>query len=240
LYFEADFHIFIIMKTSKEIQIIHLTDIHGAGFLIDEIASDLQKADLVIISGDITHFGKEKETSRILERIENYNKNILAITGNCDFPEVQKFIEIKGINIHRVIKEAEGLSFIGISGSLPCPGKTPNEYSENQVEEWLNEIESNINASDTLIFVSHQPPVNTLNDMVCENTHVGSIEIRKYIEKNKPVLCLTGHIHEGIGIDSIGKCKIVNPGPFRTGKYAVININNDGSTLIELKQIKAK
>jgi Icc-related predicted phosphoesterase len=38
-------------------------------------------------------------------------------------------------------------------------------------------------------------------------------------------LCFTGHIHEGIGIDRIGRTVIVNPGPFRSGHYAYAEIN---------------
>ena len=52
--------------------------------------------------------------------------------------------------------------------------------------------------------------------------HVGSKTIRKFIEQVKPKLCFTGHIHEGIGIDFIGECPIINPGPFRKGKYAIV------------------
>lgn len=219
--------------------IIHLTDIHGAGYLIDEIAAEIKNSDLVIISGDITHFGKEKEAFKIIEKIERYNKKIFAITGNCDHLEIEKYLEKKEINLHRNIRKVGNINFFGISGSLPCPGTTPNEYTDDNAGKWLNDMTEKLDNSAFKILVSHQPPINTVNDMVSDNIHVGSSEIRKYIENHKPILCLTGHIHEGIGIDSIENCIIVNPGPFRTGKYAVINIKVDGSTKIELKQITA-
>jgi Icc-related predicted phosphoesterase len=33
-------------------------------------------------------------------------------------------------------------------------------------------------------------------------------------------VCFTGHIHEGVGIDTIGRCQVINPGPLREGRYA--------------------
>ena len=64
--------------------ILHLTDIHGAGQNIASISNELRKADLVILSGDITHFGYSKDVVPIIENIANFNKNIYAIPGNCD------------------------------------------------------------------------------------------------------------------------------------------------------------
>lgn len=220
-------------------QIIQLTDIHGADYLIHEIASDLKSADLIVLSGDITHFGKEKESALIIDKIRKHNKNIFAVTGNCDFPEVQHYIEKENFNLNREIKEFNGFMFSGISGSLPCPGKTPNEYTEDQLSEWLTEIDNTYETEPIHILVSHQPPANTVNDRVSDNEHVGSVVLRKYIEHKQPILCLTGHIHEGIGVDSIGSCTILNPGPFRTGKFAAINFTDNVLSDIEIRQITA-
>lgn len=219
-------------------QIIHLTDIHGAGYLIEEIANTLSNADLVVLSGDITHFGKEKEVKSIIKKIREYNQNILAVAGNCDYPEVQNYLKSEGISIHLEVRSFDTMTFAGISRSLPCPGKTPYEYDESEFGKHLNVLESDHQLSN-YILVCHQPPIHTLNDMVEADCHVGSTEIRKFIEKTNPILCLTGHIHEGIGIDTIGKTKILNPGPFRTGKYAIVSISKNFSVDIELKQITA-
>ena len=228
------------MNNKKEIKIIQLTDIHGVDFLIDEISLDLIKSDLIIISGDITHFGKVKEASNIIGKILSYNKNIYAVTGNCDFPEVEKYLKDNDLDLNRTIRKFKGISLYGLSGSLPCPGKTPFEYTEKQANAWLSELSGKIEKAPLQIFVSHQPPFNTINDKVDEYHHVGSKSIREFIKGISPDLCLTGHIHEGIGIDSINNCKIVNPGPFRTGKYSVINISGENSIKIDLKQITAR
>jgi uncharacterized protein len=228
------------MNSKKELKIIHLTDIHGADFLINKIASELENADLIIISGDITHFGKAKEASNIIGKILSYNKNIFAVSENCDFPEVEKYLIDNNLELNRIVRKFDRITFYGLSGSLPCPGKTPFEYTEKEVNMWLSELSGQLEKVGMQIFVPHQPPFNTINDQVDENNHVGSKEIRQFIEGQSPDLCLTGHIHEGIGIDSINNCKIVNPGPFRNGKYSDITITDDYSFKIDIKQIMAR
>jgi len=220
-------------------KIVHLTDIHGACNTISRIGNDLQKADLVILSGDITHFGYTKDVVPIIEKIEYFNKNIYAVPGNCDYDEVNKFLTEFEINLHRKIFETDKYIFCGLGGSLPCPGYTPFEYEESEAVSWLSDMKDKIKTIKPLIFVSHQPPVNTKNDRLTNGEHVGSKSVKDFIQSVSPVLCLTGHIHEGIGIDTIGNCRVVNPGPFRTGHFASITITGENSVNIELKQITA-
>jgi Icc-related predicted phosphoesterase len=79
--------------------------------------------------------------------------------------------------------------------------------------------------------------VNTINDIVHGGRHVGSHAVRAFIEKYQPLACITGHIHEGIGIDKIGRTQIINPGPFRNGYYFTFSLHDEVRD-IELKQIQ--
>jgi Icc-related predicted phosphoesterase len=226
----------------RDLHILHLTDIHGAHFLIEEIGHEIRDADLVILSGDITHFGRRKEASIIIEKIRRYNRNILAVSGNCDYPVVEEYLGKEKISLHRKIVKYAGYTVMGLGGSLPCPGTTPFEYTEDDVKRWLAEMKKSINQHAPILFVSHQPPVNTLNDDVGNGRHVGSSAVRNFIEAKEVLLCVTGHIHEGIGIDTIDNCKVVNPGPFRTGKYAKIAMigNKKPGIEISLEQITVR
>ncbi len=223
----------------KEFIIIHLTDIHGAGHLLERIGNEIEKSDMVLLSGDITHFGKEKEAQNIIETLQVLNPHIYAVTGNCDYPEVEVYLKRKNISVNRSIKQYSEYVLTGISGSLPCPGQTPCEYTEEAAENWLSEIAGNIEPGKPLIFIPHQPPFNTSCDDLGNNYHVGSKAIRNFILRIRPILCTTGHIHEGIGIDSIDHCTIVNPGPFRNGRYARITITKKESyhVTVDLKQL---
>lgn len=215
-------------------QILHLTDIHGNYSKINQIP-ELKTSDLVILSGDITHFGHKKDIDDIISFIDH--RNVYAVTGNCDHDDVEDYLREKEIIIKTEGTKINNLVFIGLGGSLPCPGKTPKEFPEEYYDRILKEYSSLNSTNEPLILVTHQPPYKTRNDRIFYGVHVGSKSIRKFIENHKPLVCLTGHIHEGKGIDSIGSTKIVNPGPFRNGNYAVININSDNEVEVELQRI---
>lgn len=217
--------------------LIGITDLHGKPGNIEKISDILKEADTVIVSGDITHFGQTKDATKIIENITKYNSNIFAVSGNCDYPDVESYLIRAGYSINSTLKSFNGYSITGVGGSLPCPGKTPNEYTDRQFEQMLSDSVSDTPADSNLILVSHQPPFNTINDEVSKGVHVGSPAVRSFIEKYQPLVCFTGHIHEGIGIDTIGKTKIINPGPLWYGKYAYAELSDFQITKLEIYKI---
>ena len=66
---------------------------------------------------------------------------------------------------------------------------------------------------------------------------MGSKSIRNFIEKIQPIVCFTGHIHEGVGIDKINRTHIINPGPLKFGKYAYVTIADCQIVEIEIKDL---
>jgi Icc-related predicted phosphoesterase len=50
--------------------------------------------------------------------------------------------------------------------------------------------------------------------------HAGNKTVRKVIERIKPILAISGHLHECAGIDKIGKTVVINPG--HNGRVIVI------------------
>jgi Icc-related predicted phosphoesterase len=74
--------------------------------------------------------------------------------------------------------------------------------------------------------VTHAPPVRTKLDVVYTGAHVGSEAVRKAIEKFKPVLAISAHIHEARGVDEIGGTKLINAGRFPEGYCGLASIEN--------------
>jgi len=206
--------------------IIALSDIHGWLEYLPAVGKQLAKADLVMIAGDITHFGQWEQAEEIISQIRTYNQHVLAVAGNCDKFGVDEYLASEGINLGRSYVETGGITFCGLGGSLPCPGHTPNELSEQVFTESLEELSPEKSSAGKIVFMTHQPAVGTAVDNA-GGMHSGSTAVRDFIEKNKPVLAISGHIHEAAGIDHIGPTTLVNPGPLRAGNYACIELNGD-------------
>jgi Icc-related predicted phosphoesterase len=204
--------------------IISLSDIHGNTRCLESIGPELKAADIVLLTGDITHFGKEGDAARIIAGVQRYNRHILAVPGNCDYPEVDDYLSRIGINLHCRTVEFESLVFLGIGGSLPCPGITPNEYTEEEFGSFLEKTGSKLKEGQAAVLVSHQPPRASVVDRVANSINPGSVSVRAFIEKYRPLLCFCGHIHEGKGIETIGVTKVANPGPCPRGHYVFARV----------------
>lgn len=207
-------------------KIIHFTDFHGRKLKNPDL---LQAVDLVLISGDITDFGGEREAREVLEPFLDKNFLTLAVPGNCDNKDVNNYLAKNGMNIFGKIKEYREAIIGGLGGGNPSPFYTPQEYPENTIKEFTEKIKNLGDKGKKIsILVTHTPPYNTKVDKVFLGKHIGSKIVRRFIEEKKLDLVLTGHIHEAKGVDKIGNTIIINPGP-APKHYAVIEI--DGKNL---------
>jgi Icc-related predicted phosphoesterase len=207
--------------------VVALSDIHDNFKRLGAIAHDLHVANVVLLVGDLTNFGRRTEASRVVRAVREYTKGrVLAVPGNCDHPEVDAYLTAERMNLHRKCVMVGGVAFLGVGGSLPCPNKTLTEFSETELAEFLKEASSDLDASVPVILVSHQPPYRTINDFARSGQHVGSMSVRSFMTQVQPMLCFTGHIHEGRGIDTIGKTRVINPGPFREGGYGYAEVSH--------------
>ena len=211
--------------------IIGFSDIHGDISELGNIAAAVAAADVVLLTGDITHFGRRQASQQVLRSIRDVNDNVLAVTGNCDYDDVETHLADEAVDLHRRCRRVAGIAFIGLSGSLPAPGRTPNVSTEEQLQQSLRQAAVDLGGDEPTVLVAHQPPARTVNDRISSGQHVGSLSVRAFIDERQPLVCLTGHIHEGVGVDTIGDTTIVNPGPLRDGGYAYVSIENKAATV---------
>lgn len=217
--------------------LIALSDIHDDIGNLSAIANDLAAADLVLLPGDLTNLGGRDAAARVVDAVRTINSRVRAVSGNCDMtPEVDEYLEREGLLLHGRCEVIGGLAFWGCGGSLPCPSRTPNECSEKELAAVLAKAAAQMPEGMPSVLVVHQPPFETTADFASIGKHVGSKAVRESILKHKPAVCLTGHIHEGKGIDALGQTTIVNPGPLRAGGYARILLN--GKCLAEIRDVR--
>ena len=216
--------------------VIGFSDIHGQTAAVDRLGNILQKADVVVLAGDITNFGNHRHARRVVESVRRHAGCVLGVPGNCDYPGVAACLDQEGINLHAKSRVIGGIGFAGLGGSLFTPFHTPNEHSETDVRRFLSGAAAGLPENLPFMLVSHQPPINTKCDRIRSGKHVGSRVLREFIEMRQPMVCITGHIHESVATDRIGKTTIINPGRFGKGCYAYVQIQ-DGEASAEVRSI---
>ena len=217
-------------------KILGLVDIHSKVDRLEDIAAYAEDVDLVLIAGDITNFGVADKAEEVLSPLTAVSKKLYAVTGNCDYKEVDDYLEENDLHLEGKPRELDSCVIVGIGGSLPCPSTTPHEHSEEEFAQLLDAQCDSINGEKPILSVIHQPPFQTNVDKSLLAGHVGSQSVRAFIERKSPALCFSGHIHESRGVDTLGETVLVNPGPFLKGYFFLGELN--GKTVdIELKQL---
>jgi hypothetical protein len=215
--------------------IIGFSDIHGRLPGKDRLADITENADLVLLAGDITHFGGKAEARAVLAPFLEQSVRVRAVSGNCDHPDVDAYLNQQRVNLHGRGEMIDGIGWMGLGGSLITPFKTPNELSEAEIRLVLKRGINDIEQGTPLVLVSHQPPFQTSCDCLFSGAHVGSFAVREFIETCQPLVCFTGHIHESSGMDKIGRTHIINPGQLGRGGYAYAEIR-DGNVSVEIRR----
>ena len=217
-------------------KILAMSDIHGNYKAVQKILedSDLQNTDIVLICGDITHFGSIAQTENILHDITKYGVPTYFVPGNCDNTGVITKKELgRAINIHGKTIKANQLLVAGIGGAPITPFSTNIELSEDEFEKIIDRLKKEV-LSTNWILCAHSPPFGTAIDLLFNGMHAGSKAIFKFIENYKPLVSIHGHIHEARGIDKIGDTPILNLGPARSKYCAIIEITSSKKSKIKI------
>ncbi len=218
--------------------ILAISDLHGSTHKALNNYLNENKIDLIVIAGDITHFGPAELAEDILNEISSYDIPVVAVPGNCDPQGVSSQLDnSKAINIHGKSTAIKNVGICGFGGSNLTPFDTPLEFGEIEIFEELDKIMVEMKDQDIKILVTHAPPLNTNADKLPGGGHVGSESIRKIIEDYKPNINICGHIHEAQSIDHIGETVILNPGQIMDGGACLVKID-DETNKIDSKIIK--
>ena len=212
-----------------------ISDIHGNVEVLDKLDKVFKDVNAVLFAGDFAECFKTETSKPVLDALLKKHDEIYAVLGNCDEPGFIEELEDAGINAERILNYTEGFAVIGSGGGSKFTGKTPNERSlEELMSDFaiLDSVESEEGRASApsenwrnLIVVSHNPPKAEKVDSFAPGMHAGSELFTAFIQEKKPLAVLTGHIHEGTGIETIGETLVINPGSLgEKGTYAVLNV----------------
>jgi hypothetical protein len=160
------------------------------------------------------------------ERISGSGIEVYMGAGNDDIMELDDIIRQSPVMIHadgNKVTIKDEFEMISSSWSNPTPWDTERECPEEELEQKLEVLASQLENPSTSIFNFHVPPYDTLIDQAPklsedlvpstdETIPAGSKAVSNIITKYQPMLSLHGHIHESRGIVKIGKTSCLNPG----------------------------
>ncbi|MDW8083597.1 MAG: metallophosphoesterase family protein [Candidatus Caldarchaeum sp.] len=215
-------------------KVLQVSDVHGSLEAATKVAAKAASYDLVLVVGDITHFGNIPQAEALLSTMANDAEKVVFVPGNCDHPSLLAWRpnSEKIINLHLNRLELEGYEFLGIGGGNVSPFNTLIEFTEKEFENMLTNLNP---SSDKFILVSHTPPYGADAD-IARGKHMGSTAIKAYVDNKRPLAVCCGHIHEARSVSKIGETVVVNAGPAKEGNCAVLEIEGKSvkATLLKL------
>jgi hypothetical protein len=213
--------------------IVVISDMHGD---VENLLTYLDKIkelkfDVIVCPGDFTDvntpkgFTQDDISKLIVSELKTLNVPVLAVPGNVDPKNIIELLEKEGISLHKHGKTIGEYGFYGCGGAK-TPFETSIEPSEEETEAGLLAAYREVEESTFKIQITHAPPNGTILDMIRSGIHVGSEAVRVFIEKHKPILAISAHIHEARGIDKINNTVLINSGRFPEGYVGLVNIED--------------
>ena len=209
-------------------RLVCITDLHGRLSALERILADAGPADAVLLGGDLTTFGSPGDAERIVALAQRHAATVLAVAGNCDSAAIDECLGQLGVGLH-----GHGIlcGTVGIHGlsAIPPWKRGMYELTEESLAAALQAGYAAIDGAAQHVLLAHVPPRGLKADRTFFWQHAGSTAVREFVDRAQPALVLCGHIHEGRGIESVGRTTVANCGFAGHGDYAVGEL--DGETL---------
>ncbi|MEM2915292.1 MAG: metallophosphoesterase, partial [Candidatus Bathyarchaeia archaeon] len=185
------------------------------------------------------------------ERLKNSGIKCYISPGNDDIYEIDAILDSSDFVINpeeKVVMLNDAHEMISTGKTNITPWKCPRDVTEEELNETIEKLASQLINPNLSIFNFHAPPFNTYLDVAPEldenlrqvvrasqpvMVNVGSTSVRKAIEKYQPLLGLHGHIHESKAVEKIGHTICVNPGSEYTEGFL-----NGAIIVIEAEKVK--
>ncbi len=204
-------------------KLLAITDLHGSRKSLKKILAHAGPVDLVLLGGDITHFGTPDEAEELIEAARLACPAVLAVSGNCDSAEIECRLDRLGVSLHGRGRVHQGVGLLGLA-AMPPWRRGMYQFTEPQLAEFLAAGWSELAGAEPRVVLSHAPPKAEKVDRVLLGRHVGSTALRAMIDQRQPELVLCGHVHEGRGLETMGRTTVVNCGAAARRYYVLATI----------------
>src|SRR5215470_1334243 len=194
-------------------------DLHFSPQAYDKVREPLahvrEEADVLVIAGDLTNYGKPEEMHSLLNALVRLRVPIITVLGNHDYEsgqeqELIKMMTSEGIKVlDGSSYEREGVGFAGTKGFLGGFGRgILTAFGEKEVKAFVQasvdeamKLERSLamlRTSKTVIVTHYAPVCDTVLGEPAEIwPYLGSSRLAEVIDRHQAVLALHGHAHHG-------------------------------------------
>lgn len=194
-------------------------DLHFSPQSYDRIREPMQhvrdEADLLIIAGDLTNFGKPEEVASLLNALVRIRVPIVAVLGNHDYEagrqeEIIKMLAVEGIKIlDGSSYERDGIGFAGAKGFHGGFGRgVLTAFGEPEVKQFVQySIDESMKLERALsllrtekrVAITHYAPIpETVKGEPAEiYPYLGTSRLAEIIDRHGANIAFHGHAHHG-------------------------------------------
>jgi uncharacterized protein len=194
-------------------------DIHYSPQSYDRIREPLARvrdeADVLVLAGDLTNFGKAEEMHSLLNALVRLRIPIIAVLGNHDYEscqeqELMKLMTTEGIKVlDGSSYERDGVGFAGTKGFIGGFGRgVLTAFGEREVKAFVQasidetmklERALSMLRSQKIVIVTHYAPISETVQGEPQEIwpYLGSSRLAEVIDRHGAVLALHGHAHHG-------------------------------------------
>lgn len=194
-------------------------DLHYSPQSYDRIREPLShvrdEADLLVIAGDLTNYGKPEEMTSLLNALVRLRIPIVAVLGNHDYESCQeqeliKMMSSEGIKVlDGSSYERDGVGFAGTKGFLGGFGRgVLTAFGEKEIKTFvqasldetmkLERALSMLRAPKIVIVTHYAPIAETVHGEPQEIwPYLGNSRLAEVIDRHGAALALHGHAHHG-------------------------------------------
>ncbi len=194
-------------------------DLHFSPQSYDRIREPLaqvrDEADVLVIAGDLTNYGKPEEMHSLLNALVRLRIPIVAVLGNHDYEssceqELMKMMTEEGIKVlDGSSYERDGVGFAGAKGFIGGFGrglltafgeKETKAFVQASLDETLKlERALSMIRTERIVIVTHYAPIcdTVIGEPQEIWPYLGSSRLAEVIDRHGAKLALHGHAHHG-------------------------------------------
>jgi uncharacterized protein len=194
-------------------------DLHYSPQSYDHIREPLahvrDEADVLVIAGDLTNYGKPEEMHSLLNALVRLRLPIITVLGNHDYEssceqELMKMMTAEGIKVlDGSSYERDGVGFAGAKGFIGGFGRgVLTAFGEKEIKAFVQasldetlklERALSMIRTEKIVIVTHYAPISetVMGEPQEIWPYLGSSRLAEVIDRHGAKLALHGHAHHG-------------------------------------------